>query len=206
MNVPGATVPLAAGRPAVSLSNGLSVENTRKSMNRMLLGSLALFVVLTSGCRHDREPLSQKRPASGNKAKDAQATTGLVPGLEACQAVLAPVTSEDAGALDRQIGAAQEAVRANRQPQAALERLGWLWVAKARASFDDGYYKLAEQCATCLESRWPGDADAMLLRGHVLHNTHRFKEAEPIARHLVSRRGAPFDHGLLGDVLMELGH
>ncbi len=26
----------------------------------------------------------------------------------------------------------QEAVRANRQPQAALERLGWLFVAKAR--------------------------------------------------------------------------
>jgi tetratricopeptide (TPR) repeat protein len=83
--------------------------------------------------------------------------------------------------------------------------LGWLFVAKARSSFDDSFYTLAEQCARCLDSRQPGDAGAMLLRGHVLHNLHRFKEAEPIARNLANSRGAPFDHGLLGDVLMELG-
>ena len=34
---------------------------------------------------------------------------------------------------------------------------------------------------------------------------HRFKEAEPLARALVAQRGAPFDYGLLGDVLMEIG-
>ena len=45
----------------------------------------------------------------------------------------------------------------------------------------------------------------MLLRGHVLHNQHQFKEAEPIARRLATQRGAPFDHGLLGDLLMEQG-
>ena len=45
----------------------------------------------------------------------------------------------------------------------------------------------------------------MLLRGHVLQNLHRFKEAEPLARELVARRGSPFDHGLLGDLLMEQG-
>src|SRR6185436_12517768 len=33
----------------------------------------------------------------------------------------------------------------------------------------------------------------------------RFKEAELLARRLVMTRGAPFDHGLLGDALMELG-
>ena len=46
----------------------------------------------------------------------------------------------------------------------------------------------------------------MLLRGHVLHNLHRFSEAETIARDLVSKRGLPFDYGLLGDALMEQGN
>ncbi|HXG47871.1 MAG TPA: tetratricopeptide repeat protein, partial [Methylomirabilota bacterium] len=32
-----------------------------------------------------------------------------------------------------------------------------------------------------------------------------FREAEPLARELVRQRGAPFDHGLLGDVLLDLG-
>jgi tetratricopeptide (TPR) repeat protein len=45
----------------------------------------------------------------------------------------------------------------------------------------------------------------MLLRGHVLHSLHRFKEGEVVARELVARRGLSFDYGLLGDVLMEQG-
>ena len=47
--------------------------------------------------------------------------------------------------------------------------------------------------------------EAMLLRGHALHQMHRFTEAEPIARELVKTRGLAFDFGLLGDVLMEQG-
>src|SRR4029077_4652122 len=74
-----------------------------------------------------------------------------------------------------------------------------------RESFDPGYYKLAEQCALCLESRQAHATEALLLRGHVLQNLHRFKEAEPLARELVARRGLSFDYGLLGDVLMEQG-
>jgi tetratricopeptide (TPR) repeat protein len=38
-----------------------------------------------------------------------------------------------------------------------------------------------------------------------LHNLHRFKEAEPLARRLVAERGIAFDFGLLGDVSMEQG-
>jgi tetratricopeptide (TPR) repeat protein len=86
-----------------------------------------------------------------------------------------------------------------------LERLGWAFVAKARASFDPGYYKLAEQCAQSLESRAPGGPEAKLLRGHVLHQLHRFHEAEPIARELTTIRGLPYDYALLGDVMLELG-
>ena len=43
------------------------------------------------------------------------------------------------------------------------------------------------------------------MRGHVLDNLHRFKEAEVLARELVTRRGLAFDYGLLGDALMEQG-
>jgi hypothetical protein len=59
----------------------------------------------------------------------------------------------------------------------SIEELGWAYIAKARESFDPGYYKLAEQTALCVESRHPDDPDALLLHGHVLHSLHKFKEA-----------------------------
>src|SRR5688572_21958814 len=46
--------------------------------------------------------------------------------------------------IDRQIVKAQEAVRASSNAAPQLERLGWLYVSKARGSHDPGYYKLAE--------------------------------------------------------------
>jgi tetratricopeptide (TPR) repeat protein len=87
----------------------------------------------------------------------------------------------------------------------AIEQLGWAYIAKARESFDPGYYKLAEQAALCIESKHPDSPDALLLHGHVLHSLHKFKEAEALARALVTKRGQPSDYALLGDVLMEQG-
>jgi tetratricopeptide (TPR) repeat protein len=49
------------------------------------------------------------------------------------------------------------------------------------------------------------DPDALLLQGHILQSLHRFKDAEPIARKLVTVRNEAFDCALLGDVLMEQG-
>jgi tetratricopeptide (TPR) repeat protein len=97
--------------------------------------------------------------------------------------------------------------RAKRATNSApyIERLGWTSVAKARDSHDPGFYSLAEQCASCIESRDPNNAAALLLRGHVLHNQHRFREAEEIARTIADRRGRWFDYALLGDVLIEQG-
>jgi tetratricopeptide (TPR) repeat protein len=106
---------------------------------------------------------------------------------------------------DREICRFQQQVRDGRNPELGLEQLGWAFVAKARESFDAGFYKLAEQCALCIEKRNPQNQAAMLLRGHVLHNLHRFKESETLARRLVERRGLSFDYGLLGDALMEQG-
>jgi tetratricopeptide (TPR) repeat protein len=42
-----------------------------------------------------------------------------------------------------------------------LERLGWAFVTKARVSFDPGFYKLAEQCALCIESQKPHSPEAL---------------------------------------------
>jgi len=109
------------------------------------------------------------------------------------------------GPVDQDIHRLQEQVRGGRNRSAALERLGWAFVAKAHGSFDAGYYKLAEACADVLDSDSPGCPEALLLRGHVFQNLHRFKDAEPLARQLVARRGLSFDHGLLGDALMEQG-
>jgi tetratricopeptide (TPR) repeat protein len=107
--------------------------------------------------------------------------------------------------LDRRIAHRQDEIRKASEPAPHLERLGFLFVAKARTTFDAGFYKLAERCAECIEERAPGEPSAALLRGHVLHSLHRFADAERIARDLVARRGDVLDHGLLGDVLLDRG-
>jgi hypothetical protein len=80
-----------------------------------------------------------------------------------------------------------------------LEQLGWAFVQKARVSYDQSFYKLAELCAICIESQSPASAEALLLQGHVLYSLHRFKDAEAFALRLSESRAAPFDFGLLGD-------
>jgi tetratricopeptide (TPR) repeat protein len=70
---------------------------------------------------------------------------------------------------------------------------------------DPGDYTLAERVATCIEEQYPRDLAALLLRGHALHQLHRFHEAERIARTLVTKRQFVLDYALLGDVLMEQG-
>jgi tetratricopeptide (TPR) repeat protein len=109
------------------------------------------------------------------------------------------------GRLDGEIRHIQEQVRGASDPEISIEQLGWLFVAKARESFDPGFYKLAEQCALSLESRRSGSPEAMLLRGHALHSQHYFREAESLAQQLVTKRGLAFDYGLLGDILVDVG-
>lgn len=87
----------------------------------------------------------------------------------------------------------------------SYEHLGWAFVAKARRTQDAGFYKLAEKTAGVEEERFGPTTGSRLLRGHVLHNLHRFREAEAVARQLVADRGAPPDLALLSDALMEQG-
>src|SRR4030095_7213225 len=142
--------------------------------------------------------LSQKSKNEPNKALAATATFDNRVGV-----VLTAQPGESR--TDREISQLQQRIREGRNVELWLDRLGWAFVAKARESFDPGLYKLAEQCAWCIEKRNPQSQEAMLLRAYVLQNLHRFKESETLARRLVQQRGLSFDYGLLGDALMEQG-
>ena len=135
--------------------------------------------------------------------------TATITGPTPLQLILAPQPGAGKTELDQEIVHQQSMVRRPNQPAevrlAAVEKLGWLFVAQAGAQDDDGCYKLAEQCALVIAAEQPDSPDAMLLRGHVLHQFHRFKEAEALARRLVAVRNLPYDYGLLGDSLMEQG-
>jgi tetratricopeptide (TPR) repeat protein len=124
-------------------------------------------------------------------------------GVDPCAVALAG--EDGATAEDGEIARLREEARTAADAVPALERLGWTYVEKARLSYDQGFYRLAEQAALCMDEKRPGTPEALLLRGHVYHNLHRFKEGEAVARRLVAMRGDPFDWGLLGDVLMEQG-
>jgi len=160
-----------------------------------LAGSFLALACLLSACR----------PTSPDNLPNADqfASTIRTAAADPCLLVLAPHQGD--GKVDREIVRLQQQVRGARDPNPWLERLGWTFVAKARRTFDPGFYKLAEQCALCISSREPESNEALLLRGHILHNLHRFKAAEPLARALVVKRGLALDFGLLGDVLMEQG-
>jgi len=142
--------------------------------------------------------LSQKSKNEPNKAPAAVVTFD-----NTLRLVLTPQTGESR--TDGEISQLQRRIREGRNVELWLDRLGWAFVAKARESFDPGFYKLAEQCARCIEKQNPQSQEAMLLRAHVLQNLHRFKESETLARRLVQQRGLSFDYGLLGDALMEQG-
>ena len=171
------------------------------SKHRAAFLTLTAAVLAFSACH--RNSGRAARPDGETSKHSTSGATESATGPDACQVVLVPHSG--VGRVDRQIIRLQTNVRNGLNVSQSLENLGWVYVAKARETFDPGYYKVAEQCALCLESRQPQSVEALLLRGHVLQNLHKFKEAEPLARELIARRGASFDYGLLGDVLMEEG-
>ncbi|HEY7055557.1 MAG TPA: tetratricopeptide repeat protein [Vicinamibacterales bacterium] len=121
----------------------------------------------------------------------------------ACQVALAAGRQDSA--IDRSIADLQKRAGQPVHRRETLEQLGYQFVARARTANDPGDYKLAESAAICLDEQYPGDPAALLLRGHALHQLHRFREAEAIARTLVARREYVLDYALLGDALMEQG-
>lgn len=120
-----------------------------------------------------------------------------------CEAALAPGGHSEP--IDRTIAALQEQARQSPRKRQTLEQLGYRFITRARLANDPGAYTLVERVATCIDEQHPGDPAALLLRGHALHQLHRFNEAEAVARTLVTKREFVLDYALLGDVLMEQG-
>jgi len=163
-------------------------------MNGFLL--MATGALLLAGCERKATSTSPVAVPQANTIAQTQTLDPLA---------LILVKHEGENRVDIEIRKFQEQVRRGSNPTAAMERLGWAYVAKARASFDPGYYLLAEKCADAIVARQLESLEALLLRGHAMESMHRFKETEVIARSLVAKRGLPFDFGLLGDSLMEQG-
>ena len=107
--------------------------------------------------------------------------------------------------IDREISQQQKRILNGSQSVPDFERLGWAFVRKARSTFDYGYYKLAEQCAVCIDSIKSDTPEALLLRAHVAQSLHRFSEAQALASQLTKLRERPFDYGVLGDALIDQG-
>jgi tetratricopeptide (TPR) repeat protein len=148
------------------------------------LASVAALSLLVASCNR-----------TAPSPQQAQTSLG-----QACRIAIAA----DAGS-DRDIAKLQQDLRDQRNAARAAEHLGYRFISKARLTNDPGFYKIAEQAAACVESIEPKEPAALLLRGHALHQMHRFKEAEAIARQLVASREFVLDFGLLGDVLLEQG-
>jgi tetratricopeptide (TPR) repeat protein len=151
---------------------------------RIGLLAVALAQASTAGCR-GRE---QAGPASSEgHALAMRAPAGATP-------------------LDRRIGDLQARVRRAPGSPDAWTDLGEAWVRKARVDADPGLYHGAEDAARAALALTPNALRAVLLRGLVLLERHRFEEARALAEDLAGRApGLAAAHGLLSDALLELG-
>lgn len=151
---------------------------------RMVLASIALVQLSSAGCR--------VREQEGATLTGGHPLAMRAPGLST--------------PLDRGIGDLQARLRrAPRSPERWTE-LGEAWVRKARLDADPGLYRSAEDAARAALALSPGAPRALLLRGLVLLEEHRFEEARALAEELVARApGLAAADGLLSDALVELG-
>jgi tetratricopeptide (TPR) repeat protein len=171
-------------------------------MNARVL-SLGLGAALLSGLGALLLAKARHQPAE-SCGSSTSAPSALVSGNDPCAPAL--VSHQGNDKVDLEIQRLQAAARSVPKRSDLMTRLGWAFITKARLSCDPGYYKLAEQCALCVQATNAENPDALLLQGHIWQSLHKFKEAEPLARKLITMRADAFDYGLLGDVLMEQGH
>ena len=172
----------------------------KRSVNRPIQSLLVSMLI--AACSNGELP-----ETSG---KDVRRHVGEIalPPVDPCALALMPdgvIEADSRSGIDPTIVRHQQAVLGATDAVPRLERLGWAYVAKARANRDAGAYTLALQTAACIDSKAPNAPESWLLKGHALHNLHRFSEAELLARRLVERRGLWFDFALLGDTLLERG-
>ena len=120
-----------------------------------------------------------------------------------CHLVLTPLSGDKP--IDNEISRQQKHILNGSQTVPDFERLGWAFVRRARFSFDPGYYKLAEQCALCIDTIKSESPESLLLRAHVAQSLHHFAAAESLASRLIKLREQPFDYAVLGDALIDQG-
>ena len=108
-------------------------------------------------------------------------------------------------ALDHKIRGFQARLAKDPTDAVLLENLGWLFVSKARAESEHSLYAHAIRCAKQLLKAPDSNAQGKLMLGHLYLQEHRFAEAKEMATALVQERGWHYDHGLLGDILLDTG-
>jgi tetratricopeptide (TPR) repeat protein len=111
-----------------------------------------------------------------------------------------------ASAVDEKITKLIEQVKLTPAREDRWVELGRAWVPKARQSADPGFYAHADGCAQVALELKQGYAPALALRGLVLLNDHRFKEARALAKNILATD--PDDLmalGVLSDAELELG-
>src|SRR4051812_6346125 len=124
---------------------------------------------------------------AGFSANEPEAKNSVTPTRPPIPALLL-IEPRDSTPLDAKIRASQLRLQHTVVAGPELERLGWLLIAKARASSDPGFYTLAAMAADALERDYALKNEAWLLRGHVLQTRHRFADAEELGRRLVNAR------------------
>ena len=106
---------------------------------------LMLALTQALGCQRTATPSATASKPGG--------TTSPTVAPDPCVVALAPAAGDQA--KDAAISRAQLDAASPAHDRAALERLGYLYIARARLSNNPGDYTLAEKAAACLETRYP---------------------------------------------------
>lgn len=119
---------------------------------------------------------------------------------------LALADSRGSSALDQSILAQRGAARKNPKNPEPWLTLGRLWISKARATSDPGFYLNADACAEIVLALHEGDRRALDLRSIVLLSEHKFGEARDLSQRIVNESPTdPMAYGSLSDAHYELG-
>ena len=173
-----------------------------KSFILPVLGVIAVIPALGLAILEMDRPTAPRQPAAKLQSNPGVASVSVAAATD----VLIDRPVQGTGKIEAEIVRIQQGLGSSRSRVGSLERLGWLFVAKARKDGDAGFYLRARACAEAMETADPTKhLDSLLLRGHIHHQLHQFSEAEAIARELVANRGNPFDYAMLGDALFDRG-
>src|SRR5438270_11035920 len=112
------------------------------SMRAMVCFGVTLFLM---GCK----PGSDSGRNSNPDRSIAAAQTQAIPAPDPCSLISVPHLGSNP--TDQDISGLQEKIKKTKDPANLIEKLGWMFVRKARESFDRGFYKLAEQAPLCLD-------------------------------------------------------